>query len=292
MNHSYPEVYFFVAVMRLACAMLLNKQRRKLLWFLHNYPLKTALQVIFQRTVGNGVQSPIKANGSKSIQGRQQVPAKVLCWFAKGESAATDMHPVPLRAHPGCAAALLPCRKCLLESLKLANVGTAPVEKGNLLYCLLSWWHFAYYCWFGLEIWLFQGLTFRNAFQCAHCIPAPAGNCIRCSAPVHLRSYRQSSEASNMHADFYMLMDLLPASVFLQPAALVALEHISDLYSQTLFLEVIYFKACVITGRNPSLQRVFKTALFLVSYLSAFFSCLCLRKNFALDSFYNWHANS
>ena len=105
MNHSDPELYFFVAAMRLSCAMLLNKQRRKLLWFLHNYPLKTALQVIFQRILGYGVQSPIKANGSKSVRGRQHVPAKVLYRCAKRESAAAGMHPVPLRARPGSAAA-------------------------------------------------------------------------------------------------------------------------------------------------------------------------------------------
>lgn len=196
----------------------------------------------------------------------------------------------PSEGLPGFRSCLLPRKKSLLELLKLASIGTAPAEKGSLLYCLLSWWHSAYYCWFGLGIWLFQGLIFRTAFQCSHCIPAPAGSCIWCSAPVHLKPLSFGNSSFSMHADFYVLVDLLPASIFLQPCS-TSSTGTCFRSSQTLFLEVICFKAYVITGRNLSLQRGFKTALFGVSYSSAFFSCSCLRKNCALDSFYNWHGN-
>ena len=104
MNHSDAEVNFSVAAMRLSCAVLLNREG-SCSWLSPNYPLQTALQVIFQRIVGNGGQSPVKAAGSKSIQGRPQVPAKILCWFAKDESAAADTRPGLPRACPRSAAA-------------------------------------------------------------------------------------------------------------------------------------------------------------------------------------------
>lgn len=176
------------------------------------------------------MQSPIKANGSKSVRGRQEVPARVLLicqvWISSHRRASC-----PSEGSPGFCSCFLPRRKRLLELLNLASVGTAPTEKASLLYCLLSWWHFAYHCWSSLEVALFQGLVFRNAFQCAQCIPAPAGTwCMRCSAPVHLTPLSFGDSSSNVHADFYMLVDLLLASVFLEPAALVTLEHVWDLH--------------------------------------------------------------
>lgn len=228
---------------------------------------------------GNGVRSPTKAAGSESVgEGERWGAGRgplLIChaWISRCRHASS-----PSERSPGLCSCCLPRRKGLSEFLKLASVGTAPVEKGNLLYCLLSWWHFAHSCWSHLEIWLFfRGLVFRSAFQCAHCIPAPAGNCVQCAAPVHLMPLSFGDSFSNAHAAFLMLGDL-PAGVSLRPAARVALQHGSDLH-RLLFLQVTCFKAWVITGRNPSLQRGFRRALFLVSYLSAFFSCLCLRKN-------------
>lgn len=68
----------------------------------------------------------------------------------------------PSEGSPGLCSCCLPRRKGLSEFLKLASVGTAPVEKGNLLYCLLSWWHLAHSCWSRLEIWCFFRVLFSG----------------------------------------------------------------------------------------------------------------------------------
>lgn len=178
MTHSAQEVVYFVAVT--LPAMLLNKQRRKLLPLLHNFPLETALQAILQRMVGNGVQSPPKANGSESIQGRQEVPAEVLCWFARRDWAAADVPPLLLRV-TRVPHLLLPSQK---RSLGVTYAGkcrhsSCAERKSALLPAVLM-----ALCWSGLEIGFFSASYFQE------CLPARPCRWLRtmCSTRVSCAS--------------------------------------------------------------------------------------------------------